>query len=363
MSSKPPFLLALALCLSGCGYYGADGGGARAVPVHKMQKLKMYEIAGSSRPWTLDAKSAELKDGEDTVRMEEPLAVYAHGASTSTVKSRQGRFNMEDSTAVFSKNAIAFTDGGRIKLETEELKYSPKSDRAWSDVKVDITRVKDGSTTTVSAQKGFYNLARKDGALSGNVVAHELRDNVTLETEQLNYSEKNALMWSDKPVKMTEIRENSPTVVTASSGSYDLNGRTAVFSGDVVALEQKDNVELYTDRLVYNHQTALLSSESPVRMKTVRDNSVSTVTARKGSYDAAGRSAVFTGNVVARSEKDKTMLETEKLFYSAKRALIYTDEAVRLTGDSTVVRGRGFEAKPDLSEISVMNQETELPKK
>ena len=63
-------------------------------------------------------------------------------------------------------------------------------------------------------------------------------------------------------------------------------------------------------------------------------------------------------SVVLTSIDEKTVLKTEKLTYSEKRKKFFTQEAVTVSRPGTIVRGRGIEADPQLSEIRIFNQES-----
>ncbi len=88
----------------------------------------------------------------------------------------------------------------------------------------------------------------------------------------------------------------------------------------------------------------------------------STVRAQQGLFDFDKKTVFLSGKVVAVAKKEKITLKTETLNYSPDKALIWTNDKVQLTEGGTVVNGKGFQAKPDLSELVIKHQQTSLGK-
>lgn len=90
------------------------------------------------------------------------------------------------------------------------------------------------------------------------------------------------------------------------------------------------------------------------------DKVSSEVASRAGTLQMREKAAELTGDVVVNAKKDGMRLETTKLFYSSARGRIWTGEPVTIYKDRTVIKGRGFTANPDLSEIEIEHQETRM---
>ncbi|MDD2773725.1 MAG: LPS export ABC transporter periplasmic protein LptC, partial [Elusimicrobiales bacterium] len=224
--------------------------------------------------------------------------------------------------ALFEDNVVSLFHNDNARMETAKLYYSPDKAFAWTDVPLKIikenaqaanTAAAEKSSTTVTALRGQFFMGKRQATLEGNVVALEHRDNVRLETEKLYYSP--GLVWTDEKVRIT--KENVPGLSARPESSGEA-GRPA------------------------------------------REIPPSVMTALRGRFDLEQNNATLEGSVVAESATERRRLETEKLHYSPPRELIWTDEAVKLTQGGTVVRGKGFEAKSDMSEITVRQQETQL---
>lgn len=97
------------------------------------------------------------------------------------------------------------------------------------------------------------------------------------------------------------------------------------------------------------------------RIKFYDGNAISSeINSKFGLMRTKVKAAELTGNVEVNSRKDGMRLKTTKLFYSSARGKIWTDEPVTIYKDRTVIKGRGFTANPDMSEIEIEHQETRM---
>jgi len=86
----------------------------------------------------------------------------------------------------------------------------------------------------------------------------------------------------------------------------------------------------------------------------------SIIKAQSGQFELSKKSAVLSANVSVDAKKEGMLLKTEKLYYSSEKGKIWTDEKVTLFRGKTVIKGKGFTANPDLSEIEIEHQETKI---
>lgn len=100
---------------------------------------------------------------------------------------------------------------------------------------------------------------------------------------------------------------------------------------------------------------------SEPRMRFFRGGRVvSTVRSLTGRVLVATHDVFLSSSVVLEALEDRSVLETETLTYSAKRERFLTEAEVKVTRPEGRLRGRGLEAKPDLSEIRIFNQRAEV---
>lgn len=91
-----------------------------------------------------------------------------------------------------------------------------------------------------------------------------------------------------------------------------------------------------------------------------RGKVVSRVTARGGTVNTENHDVRLSSSVVLDSLDDRSHLTTEELLYSSTRGRFMTSADVQIRRPEGVVRGRGLEAAPDLSEIRIYEQRSVL---
>ena len=85
---------------------------------------------------------------------------------------------------------------------------------------------------------------------------------------------------------------------------------------------------------------------------------VSRVTALGGEVDTATHDVRLSSSVVLDSFDDKSKLTTTELLYSADKKKFTTKADILVQRPEGVLRGRGMEATPDLTEIRIFNQQS-----
>jgi LPS export ABC transporter protein LptC len=109
------------------------------------------------------------------------------------------------------------------------------------------------------------------------------------------------------------------------------------------------------------HEEAGYANLAEPHMNFFRDGRVvSHVRSLTGKVIVATHDVFLSSSVVLEAIEDKSVLETETLTYSAKRDRFLTDAEVRVKRPDGRLRGRGLEARPDLSEIRVFNQRSDV---
>lgn len=89
-----------------------------------------------------------------------------------------------------------------------------------------------------------------------------------------------------------------------------------------------------------------------------KEQATSELSADTGFLDLMKKDAELVKNVVVVSWTERMTLKTGKLFFSSRKNKIWTDEEVTVLRGRNMMRGRGFTANPDLTEIEIIRQET-----
>jgi len=111
-----------------------------------------------------------------------------------------------------------------------------------------------------------------------------------------------------------------------------------------------------TAKIYEDQKKALLTA--PVIRFFENGKYASTITAEKGSVDMNTYDIIGNGKCTVTTVKGES-LETSNLRYLSQAQKIVTDENVILVKKGSIVHGKGMEAAPDLSTITIRNQTTE----
>ena len=118
--------------------------------------------------------------------------------------------------------------------------------------------------------------------------------------------------------------------------------------------------ELEADQADIQEASEEVRLERPVFRIHQKDRDTTRIQARTGRFRTDSHDIAFEGRVIAASLRDATTLYTEALAYSMKDGRIWTDDPVRIVRPDGTVRGRGFTAKPDMSEMTILKQEARI---
>lgn len=146
------------------------------------------------------------------------------------------------------------------------------------------------------------------------------------------------------------------------SGEAEREERRQVMEG--LTLSQSDKGEpswtLKSSRAVLREDAKLATLTEPVMEFYKEGKAVSRVTALAGEVDTESHGVRLSSSVVLDSFDDRSRLTTTELFYDSTRGRFTTTADILVKRPEGVLRGRGLEAKPDLSEIRIFNQSSTL---
>ena len=103
--------------------------------------------------------------------------------------------------------------------------------------------------------------------------------------------------------------------------------------------------------------------ENP-NLKFYKDDKIAShISSKKGVLNLNTRDTTLTDDVTVNSKNEDSVLKTKKLLFSAAKNKIWTKEKVTVYRQNTIMTGSGLTANPDLSEIEIQDQETQLKTK
>jgi LPS export ABC transporter protein LptC len=120
-------------------------------------------------------------------------------------------------------------------------------------------------------------------------------------------------------------------------------------AGEKVWTLKADSAQQYTDTTVLRQAFLTLFEED----KPVSAGSANLVSVNNGTSDFD-----LEGDITVLSYRDRTSLSTQQLHWDAEERKMYSDGDVTVKRGELLIQGRGLEAQPDLSQITIFNQVT-----
>ncbi len=111
---------------------------------------------------------------------------------------------------------------------------------------------------------------------------------------------------------------------------------------------------------VLREDSKIATLERPVMEFYKKGKAVSRVTALAGEVITDSHDVRLSSSVVLDSFDDKSRLTTSELLYSSAKGRFTTTADIVVRRPEGVLRGKGLEAKPDLSEVRIFNQRSVL---
>lgn len=146
------------------------------------------------------------------------------------------------------------------------------------------------------------------------------------------------------------------------SGEKESEERRQVMEG--LTLSQSDKGQpswtLKSRTAILREDSKIATLSEPVMEFYKKGKAVSRVTALAGEVETESRDVRLSSSVVLDSFEDKSHLTTSELHYSSARGRFTTTAEILVTRPEGVLRGKGLEAKPDLSEIRIFDQRSVL---
>jgi LPS export ABC transporter protein LptC len=133
-------ITALLLCLLLSGCYKQDSQLAESSgPSQQIKDLFLFETQNAENKWNLTASYAQITNNLEHISLAKPIIEFKEGKKTiARLKSKEGKVNFENKRIIFTKSVEAKSFQEKIQLNTEQLNYSYKSDKLWSNKRVTL---------------------------------------------------------------------------------------------------------------------------------------------------------------------------------------------------------------------------------
>lgn len=154
-------------------------------------------------------------------------------------------------------------------------------------------------------------------------------------------------------------------LAVAACKKGDENARSArlqVMEGLILSQSEKGEPAwtLKSRRAILREDSKIATMTEPVMEFYKNGKVVSRVTALAGEVETESRDVRLSSSVALDSFEDKSHLATSELLYNSARGRFTTTADIVVRRPEGVLRGKGLEANPDLSEVRIFNQSSTL---
>lgn len=145
-------------------------------------------------------------------------------------------------------------------------------------------------------------------------------------------------------------------------GENEFEERQQVMEGLTLSQSEKGEPSwtLTSRRAVLREDSKISTLDAPVMEFYKNGKAVSRVTALVGEVETGSNDVRLSSSVALDSFEDKSHLTTSELLYDSTRKRFTTTADILVRRPEGVLRGKGLEAKPDLSEIRIFDQRSTL---
>lgn len=146
------------------------------------------------------------------------------------------------------------------------------------------------------------------------------------------------------------------------SGEKGTEERRQVMEGLTLSQSEKGEPSwtLKSRLAVLREDSKIATLAEPVMEFYKNGKAVSRVTALAGEVETESHDVRLSSSVALDSFEDKSHLTTSELLYNSARGRFTTTADIMVRRPEGVLRGKGLEAKPDLSEIRIFDQRSVL---
>jgi LPS export ABC transporter protein LptC len=296
--------------------------------------LPLWKIKANTANYSQDRKKALVKIPEGSL--------FQDGKLVLEVSAKTGEI-WEDGQQVFLKGDIVATDprNGAV-WRGQELEWRPKSDLLIVRNKFTGTHPQIQAT----AKSGRYLTRTQKLDLTGDIVAISKDPNLQLKTQHLIWQIPNKLVTSDKPVEVQRYQQNRfSDRITGNSGVVNLKTKTATLKQNVRLTAIEPPLQIEGNLADWNLNTQKVTSNSPLKIWHRQEQVL--VMANRGEVNLQQKTAVLTGKAMAIANRNQARLLTDKIEWNIATQQIKTNTQViyqqsnpplKLTGSSGIGR-------------------------
>ncbi|NJL82803.1 MAG: LPS export ABC transporter periplasmic protein LptC [Chloroflexaceae bacterium] len=181
------------------------------------------------------------------------------------VVAKESHYNSRTQVVELAGQIVVTLKSPSLQLKSEHVFWELKTDKIISDRPTQLVQFEPKNNTVseqVTAQRVEVDLEQDTAHFQQQVNLISVKPAVEIAGSSLTWQYNNRLIVADKPVQLFHPQEQ--LTVTGNRGQLDLKREVATLEGGVKGLNQRNQSQLYADRLTWQIPTQILEAEGHV---------------------------------------------------------------------------------------------------
>ncbi|GAB4146176.1 MAG: LPS export ABC transporter periplasmic protein LptC [Cyanobacteria bacterium J069] len=287
--------------------------------------------------WKMIAKQATYSEDKQVANVTLPAGeLYQDGKAIYEVKAQSGEV-LQNGERIFLRGNIEAIDlENKAVLKGEELEWIPS--RSLLIIRKNLRGTHPQIQVTADEAR-IHNRDRRM-EMSGQVTAVTTDPVLQLKAERLVWLMRQELVVSDRPLQVTRlINQQVSDVAQGNKGNLNLQTNILTLTENARIVTTEPPLQISSSVLVWNVPQEVLTTDQPVTV-IQREEQV-TLTANAGRFNLGPQTAILTGNVRAVGQRNQAQLNSNRLNWNIRSREVVAEGDVdyRQTNPPLTMRG------------------------
>lgn len=217
------------------------------------------EFKGDTLVWKPE-ENVMLLMGEEGITANHPKLV---------VKAREAKYNTASQLLELEKDILATTINPSLQLKTQHLYWQIPENKIIGNSLLDIVRYDENKKVTdkLKSNQAEIDLEANIAIINGNIEYQSLEPPLQAATDKITWYYLDRKMRSNAPTKLVQPEDDM--TLTANNVDFDLAENLVYLQGGIYGQAVKNEVEIYSDNLVWNLDNQEITADGNVFYKQI----------------------------------------------------------------------------------------------
>lgn len=180
-----------------------------------------------------------------------------------TVRAVQAKYNTENQILELEKNIIATTNNPSLQLKTQHLYWQIQQEKVIGNEKLELIRYEDKIVTDrLKTNTIEVDLNSNIATINGNVEYQSFQPLLQAATSKIIWYYAQREMESNEPITLVQSQEG--TTITANRGKFNLTTNQVNLQGGIYGKTAANQAQIYADKLNWNLDTQNIDAHGNV---------------------------------------------------------------------------------------------------